>query len=323
MDRGAAWVFLLNTTHSAAMASTHPSACTESYDTRFDQLVLFNAELELLADGFRWVEGPVWFGDHNCLLFSDIPNNRTLRWSEQHGVSSFLQPSEFANGQTRDREGRLIQCHHRSRCLTRLEHNGSSTTLVSQARGQRLNAPNDVVVKRDGSIWFSDPLYGLMNDYEGGRQESEQPPALYRLDPSSGEAEAVATDFDGPNGLAFSPDEQLLYVAESGAPGASEPRQYIRRFRVNGDGRSLSGGELFHKITPGWADGFRVDEHGNLWCGAADGVHVIAPDGTLLGKVLVPKRVSNLCFGDRFGSRMFLCASTALYALFTNTRGAS
>jgi gluconolactonase len=323
MDRGAAWVFLLNTTHSAAMASTHPSACTESYDTRFDQLVLFNAELELLADGFRWVEGPVWFGDHNCLLFSDIPNNRTLRWSEQHGVSSFLQPSEFANGQTRDREGRLIQCHHRSRCLTRLEHNGSSTTLVSQARGQRLNAPNDVVVKRDGSIWFSDPLYGLMNDYEGGRQESEQPPALYRLDPSSGEAEAVATDFDGPNGLAFSPDEQLLYVAESGAPGASEPRQYIRRFRVNGDGRSLSGGELFHKITPGWADGFRVDEHGNLWCGAADGVHVIAPDGTLLGKVLVPKRVSNLCFGDRFGSRLFLCASTALYALFTNTRGAS
>jgi gluconolactonase len=265
----------------------------------------------------------VWFGDHNCLLFSDIPNNRTLRWSEQHGVSSFLQPSEFANGQTRDREGRLIQCHHRSRCLTRLEHNGSSTTLVSQARGQRLNAPNDVVVKRDGSIWFSDPLYGLMNDYEGGRQESEQPPALYRLDPSSGEAEAVATDFDGPNGLAFSPDEQLLYVAESGAPGASEPRQYIRRFRVNGDGRSLSGGELFHKITPGWADGFRVDEHGNLWCGAADGVHVIAPDGTLLGKVLVPKRVSNLCFGDRFGSRLFLCASTALYALFTNTRGAS
>jgi gluconolactonase len=300
-----------------------PSACTESHDPRFDQLVLFNAELELLAEGFRWLEGPVWFGDHQCLLFNDIPGNRTLRWSEQHGVTPFLEPSHFANGQTRDLQGRLIQCHHQSRCLTRLEHNGSTTTLVSRARGRRLNAPNDVVVKSDGSIWFSDPLYGLMNDYEGGRQSSEQPPALYRLDPASGTAEAVASDFDGPNGLAFSPDEQLLYVAESGAPGAAHPRQFIRRFQLSADGRSLSGGELFHAITPGWADGFRVDEHGNLWCGAADGVHVIAPDGTLLGKVLVPKRVSNLCFGDRYGSRLFLCASTALYALFTNTRGAS
>jgi gluconolactonase len=300
-----------------------PSGCTESYDPRFEQLVLFNAELELLADGFRWLEGPVWFGDHHCLLFNDIPNNRTLRWSEHHGVSTFLEPSEFANGQTRDREGRLIQCHHSSRCLTRLEHKGTTTTLVSEANGHRLNAPNDVVVKSDGSIWFSDPLYGLMNDYEGGHQSSEQPPALYRFEPNSGRIDAVAADFDGPNGLAFSPDEQLLYVAESGAPGASEPRQHIRRFQVGSDGCSLSGGEIFHKISPGWADGFRVDEHGNLWCGAADGVHVIAPDGALIGKVLVPKRVSNLCFGDRYGSRLFLCASTTIYSLFTATRGAS
>lgn len=305
------------------MAITHPSTCTESYDKRFEQLVLFNAELELLAEGFRWLEGPVWFGDHACLLFSDIPNNRTLRWSAQHGISTFLEPSDFANGQTRDLEGRLIQCHHRSRCLSRFEHNGSITTLVLQANGHRLNAPNDVVVKSDGSIWFSDPLYGLMNDYEGGRQRSEQPPALYRLDPDSGQINAVATDFDGPNGLAFSPDEQLLYVAESGAPGTSEPRQYIRRFQVNSDGCSLSGGEIFHTVNPGWADGFRVDEHGNLWSSAGDGVHVIAPDGVLIGKVLVPKRVSNLCFGDRFGSRLFLCASTALYALFTGTRSAT
>jgi gluconolactonase len=285
--------------------------------------VLFNAELELLAEGFRWVEGPVWFGDQRCLLFNDIPNNRTLRWSEQHGVSTFLEPSEFANGQTRDREGRLIQCHHSSRSISRLEHDGSITTLLSQANDRRLNAPNDVVVKSDGSIWFSDPLYGLMNDYEGRQQSSEQPPALYRLDPHSGVPRVVATDFDGPNGLAFSPDEQLLYVAESGAAGATEPRQYIRRFQLSSDGYSLSGGELFHKISPGWADGFGVDEHGNLWCGAADGVHVIAPDGALIGKVLVPKRVSNLCFGDRYGSRLFLCASTALYSLFTGTRGAS
>jgi len=299
------------------------AACIESHDPRFDGLVPFNAELELLAEGFRWLEGPVWFGDHRCLLFDDIPSNRTLRWSEQHGVSVFRADSDFANGQTRDREGRLISCHHRSRCLTRLEHDGSVTTLVSHARGHRLNAPNDVVVKRDGSIWFSDPLYGLLNDYEGGRQVSEQPPALYRLDPASGEVQAMATDFDGPNGLAFSPDERLLYVAESGAPGVAAPRQVIRVFAVADDGRSLSGGDDFHKISPGWADGFRVDELGNLWCGAADGVHCIAPDGALLGKVLVPKRVSNLCFGDRFGSRLFLCASTALYALFTNTRGAT
>ena len=300
---------------------SQPSICTESHDPRFDSLVLFNAELELLAEGFRWLEGPVWFGDHNCLLFNDIPNNRTMRWSEQHGVSVFCQSSDYGNGQTRDLQGRLITCHHRSRCLTRLEPSGERTTLVSQARGKRLNAPNDVVVKRDGSIWFSDPLYGLTNDYEGGRQDSEQPPALYRLDPESGDVTALADDFDGPNGLAFSPDERLLYVAESGAPGASTPRQYIRRFNVAADGRSLSGGEVFHAITPGWADGFRVDEHGNLWCGAADGVHCIAPDGSLIGKVLVPKRVSNLCFGDRHRSRLFLCASTALYSLFTNTRG--
>ena len=298
-------------------------ACITCLDPRFADLVLFNAELELLAEGFRWLEGPVWFGDHSCLLFSDIPSNRTLRWSAQHGITVFRHNSEFANGQTRDLQGRLITCHHRSRCLTRLEHDGSSSVLVSQARGHRLNAPNDVVTKSDGSIWFSDPLYGLLNDYEGGRQSSEQPPALYRLDPATGVADAVATDFDGPNGLAFSPDERLLYVAESGAAGVPNPRQFIRRFVVADDGRSLSGGEEFHRIRPGWADGFRVDEHGNLWCGAADGVHCIAPDGTLLGKVLVPHRVSNLCFGDRYGSRLFLCASTALYALFTNTRGAT
>ena len=299
-----------------------PSPCTESFDRRFDRLVLFNAELELLAEGFRWLEGPAWFGDHRCLLFNDIPNNRTLCWSEQHGVSTFLSPSDFANGQTRDREGRLIQCHHSSRCLTRLEHDGQITTLVDQADGRRLNAPNDVVVKSDGTIWFSDPYYGLMNDYEGGRQRSEQATGLYRLDPASGTVTRMASDFDGPNGLAFSPDETLLYVAESGAPDVEEPRQYIRRFSVSEDGLSLSGGEQFHKINPGWADGFRVDEHGNLWCGAADGVHCIDPDGNLIGKVLVPKRVSNLCFGDRFGSRLFMCSSTALYALFTNTRGA-
>lgn len=301
--------------------SHQPSSCTESFDPRFDALVLFNAELECLASGFRWPEGPVWFGDHQCLLFNDIPSNRTLRWSSQHGLTTFLEPSEFANGQIRDRQGRLIQCHHRSRCLTRRELDGRITVLATHTGGKRLNSPNDVTVTRDGSIWFSDPLYGLMSDYEGGRHTSEQPPALYRLDPTSGQIDAMATDFDGPNGLAFSPDERLLYVAESGTPGALEPRQYIRVFQVSEDGRSLSGGEIFHKINPGWADGFRVDEQGNLWCSAADGVHCIAPDGQLIGKVLVPRRVSNLCFGDRQNCRLFICATNAVYALFTNTRG--
>ena len=283
--------------------------------------MLFNAELELLASGFRWLEGPVWFGDHRCLLFNDIPSNRTLRWSEEHGVSTFIAPSDYANGQTRDRQGRLIQCHHQSRCITRLEFDGSRTTLLSQARGHRLNSPNDVVVKSDGTIWFTDPLYGISNDYEGGRQRSEQPAALYRFDPVNGLVVAVATDFDGPNGLAFSPDENLLYVSETGKPGSNEPQQFIRRFYVDRVGLSVSGGDIFYKVSPGWADGFRVDEYGNLWCSAADGVHVIAPDATLLGKVLVPQLVANLCFGDSYGSRLFICASTALYGLFTNTRG--
>jgi len=297
-------------------------AFAESYDPSFDRLIQFNAELELLGEGFRWLEGPVWFGDHECLLFSDIPNNRIMRWSERHGVTVFRESSDYANGQARDLQGRLITCHHRRRCLTRLEYDGTLTTLVSTADGKQLNAPNDVVVKSDGTIWFSDPLYGLMNDFEGGRQEFEQPPALYRFDPTTRELRRMASDFDGPNGLAFSPDERKLYVAESGAPGAADPRQYIRVFEVSEDGLSISGGEMFHKVNSGWADGFKVDEHGNLWCGAADGVHCIGPDGTLLGKVLVPKRVSNLCFGDRFCSRLFICASTSIYALFTNTRGA-
>ena len=291
-------------------------------DPRFKQLVLFNAELELLAEGFRWLEGPLWFGDHHCLLFNDIPNNRTLRWSERDGVSVFREPSDFANGQARDAAGRLIQCHHSSRCLTRLEHDGRVTTLVDAAEGKRLNAPNDVVVKRDGSIWFSDPLYGLLNDYEGGRQASEQPAALYRLGPETGELDAVIRDLDGPNGLAFSPDEQWLYVAETGAPDADEPRQHIIRYPVAADGRSLGPGQFFHKVNVGWADGFQIDEQGNLWCSAGDGVHVIAADGALLGKIRVPQRVSNLCFGDRYGSRLFICASNQLYSLFTNIRGA-
>ncbi|RAI60373.1 SMP-30/gluconolactonase/LRE family protein [Roseicella frigidaeris] len=294
----------------------------EIHDRRFARYVLDNAPLELLAEGFRWVEGPVWMGDADCLLFQDLPRNRTMRWTEERGVSTYRAPSDYANGQTRDRQGRLIACSHRGRCLYRTEWDGTVTRLVTHHDGKRLNAPNDVVVKSDGSIWFSDPLYGIQTDYEGGRQVSEQPPALYRLDPGSGEIRCMAGDFDGPNGLAFSPDERRLYVAETGDQTGEAPKQHIRVFDVALDGRRLSGGEVFHTVSPGYCDGMRVDEDGNLWSSAADGVHCISPEGGLLGKVLVPHRVSNLTFGGPARNRLFIAASHSLYAIFLNRRGA-
>jgi gluconolactonase len=294
----------------------------EISDPRFRRYVLDNASLEVLATGFRWVEGPVWMGDADCLLFQDLPGNRTLRWTEGRGVSTYRSPSHYANGQTRDREGRLIACSHRDRCLYRTEHDGHVTNLISVHAGKRLNAPNDVVVRSDGTIWFTDPLYGILTDYEGGRQISEQPPAVYRLDPASSEITIVAADFDGPNGLAFSPDERRLYISETGDQSQPEPKQFIRIFDVSDDGRSIRGGDLFHKIEPGYCDGMRVDEHGNVWSSAADGVHCVSPQGDLLGKVLVPRRVSNLTFGGLAKNRLFIAGSDTLYAIFVNVRGA-
>jgi gluconolactonase len=294
----------------------------EIIDRRFAHYVLANAPLEELASGFRWIEGPVWMGDAGCLLFQDLPRNRTMRWIEGAGVSVYRAPSDYANGQTRDRQGRLIACSHRGRCLYRTEPDGTVTTLVTHHAGKRLNSPNDVVVKSDGTIWFTDPLYGIQTDYEGGRQASEQPPALYRFDPGSGEIAAMAGDFDGPNGLAFSPDERRLYVAETGDQTEDEPRQHIRVFGVSKDGRKLTGGEVFHKIAPGYCDGLRVDEDGNIWSSAADGVHCLSPDGTLLGKIHVPHPVSNLTFGEAARNRLFIGGSHTLYAIFLNRRGA-
>jgi len=295
----------------------------EVIDPRFARYVLDNAPLEVLAGGFRWIEGLVWMGDAGCLLFQDLPRDRTMRWIEDVGVSVYRAPSHYANGQARDRQGRLIGCSHRDRCLYRTEYDGQLTRLVDRHAGKRLNAPNDVVVKSDGSIWFTDPLYGISNDYEGGRQESEQPPALYRFDPASGDIRAMASDFEGPNGLAFSPDERRLYVAETGDQSKPDPTQFIRVFDVSADGPRLSGGDLFHKIYPGYCDGLKVDEDGNLWSSAADGVHCVSPEGDLLGKVLVPHRVSNLCFGGPMRNRLFIGASHTLYAIFLNRRGAS
>jgi gluconolactonase len=276
-------------------------------DPRFDQYVLPNARLEELAGGFRWIEGLVWMGDADCLLFEDLPRNRTMRYIENAGMSVYRQPSHYANGQCRDRQGRLISCSHRDRCLYRTELDGKITKLVDRHAGKRLNAPNDVTVKSDGTIWFSDPLYGIQRDYEGGIQASEQSPALYRFDPESGRITIAADDFDGPNGLAFSPDEKRLYVCETGDASTGNPRQYIRAFDVDAGGK-LHGGEM--------------DEDGNIWSSAADGVHCIDPGGRLLGKVLVPHLVSNLTFGGYYKNRLFIGGSHTLYAIFLNRRGA-
>jgi gluconolactonase len=291
-------------------------------DPRFRSFVLPNAPLTKLGEGFGWLEGPVWFADLDCLLVSDIPNDRIMRWTESGGVSVFREPSGFANGHCRDRQGRLIGCSHRHRCITRTELDGSLTVLADRHEGKRLNSPNDIICKSDGTIWFSDPRYGINTDYEGGKQVSELPPMLYRFDPRDGSLRVMADDFEGPNGLAFSPDERLLYVAETGRQFDENPARHIRVFDVHGDGERLGGGRIFHTVRPGYADGFRVDEDGNLWTSAADGVHCVAQDGTPLGVIHVPSTVSNLTFGGRNRSRLFLCASHTLYAIYTNQRGA-
>lgn len=289
----------------------------EILDARFASMVLPNAPLQLLAEGFRWLEGPVWFDDHQVLLFSDTPNDRIMRWTAA-GVSVFRSPSHFSNGQTRDRQGRLITCSHQHRNITRTELDGSISVLVDRFEGKRLNSPNDVVVQSDGSIWFTDPHYGINTDYEGGKQGAELPALVYRLD-ADGALNIVADDFDGPNGLCFSPDETLLYISESGKQFADQPRRTIRVFEVRG--KSLGSGAMFHKVAPGYADGIRCDEAGNIWSSAGDGVHCISPEGVLLGKILVPFPVSNLTFGGRNRSRLFVCAGQRLYAIYTNTRG--
>ena len=288
----------------------------EIHDPAFGIFVMGNAPVKRLATGFDWVEGPVWFGDMGCLLYSDIPNNRILRWTED-GVTTFRAPSNYANGHTRDRQGRLISCEHGLRRVTRTEWDGSITVLADSFDGTPLNSPNDVIVARDGSIWFSDPHYGIMTDYEGFRAEQELPCTVYRIDPAGGIA-AVITDMACPNGLAFSPDESLLYVADTGRMFSADP-QHIRVYDMV-EGRPANG-RLFHIISPGCADGIRVDADGNLWSSAADGVHCVAPDGHLMGKILVPELVSNICFGGRAKHRLFITATTSVYSVILNRKG--
>ncbi len=294
----------------------------EILDPRFRKIWAPIAQLEKLHTGMKFSEGAVYFADHRCVLFSDIPNSRMLRWEEDTGqVSVFRQNENFSNGNTRDREGRLVTCEQGARRVTRTELNGSITVLADKWNGKRLNSPNDVVVKSDGSIWFTDPTYGISSYFEGGKAESEIGNRnVYRLDPKSGQLTVVVDDFAQPNGLAFSADESILYIVDSGiAPDPNGPH-HIRKFQVTGDGK-LRGGEVLVEVAPGIPDGMRVDVDGNLWCTAQDGVHCITKEGELIGKVRVPEVCANVVFGGPLRNRLFICGSSSLYAVYTNTRG--
>ncbi len=293
----------------------------EVFDERFKRFLPGNCWLEKLCTGFRWAEGPVYFGDADHLLFSDVPNDRIMRWVEGSGVSLFRAPSHFSNGNTRDLEGRLVTCEHRTRRLTRTEYDGSVTVLVDRYEGKRFNSPNDVTVKSDGSIWFTDPTYGILTDYEGERSTEEIGGCnVYRLDPD-GAVDVVADDFVMPNGIAFSPDESRLYVSDTGVSHIEGGPHHIRCFDVADDG-SLKNDSLFAIIEPGASDGFRLDVDGNLWTSAGDGVHCYDPSGALLGKILVPETVSNLVFGGPRRNRLYITATTSLYAIYTGQNGA-
>jgi gluconolactonase len=300
-----------------------PTAPAQILDERFRRLVNPNARLEKLFEGCRWAEGPAYFPAHRTLVWSDIPNDRLLRFDETSGQTSvFRHPAGYANGNTVDRQGRLVTCEHGHRRVTRTEHDGSITVIADDYGGKRLNSPNDVVVRSDGSVWFTDPTYGIDSDYEGHRADSEIGAChLYRVDGASGRVAIAADDFVRPNGLAFSPDERLLYVADTGATHELDGPRHIRRFAVAENG-PLSGGEVFAECTAGLFDGLRLDEAGRVWVGAGDGVHCLDPDGTLIGKVSVPEAVANLCFGGPKRNRLFICGTTSLYALTVMGNGA-
>jgi gluconolactonase len=302
----------------------YPDPAVELLDPSFASYRLVLAEVERLATGFRWSEGPVWFGDMHAVFWSDIPNNRIMRWDEASGRASvFRQPSNFSNGNTRDNEGRLVTCEHLTRRVSRTEHNGRITTIAERFDGKPLNSPNDVVVRRDGSIWFTDPPFGILGYYEGERAESELPTNVYRVDGRSGQIAVATGEVNRPNGLAFSPDERRLYVVEA----AVTPR-VIRAFDVAEDGR-LSNGRVFYQCRDGETpDGLRVDVDGNLWVGWGmtpefDGVRVINPSGQAIGHIHLPERCANVCFGGQHRNRLFMAASKSLYALYVNTQGAT
>lgn len=302
----------------------YPDPRIQILDPSFAKYRLALAKVERIATGMRWCEGPVWFGDGRFLLWSDIPNNRMLKWEEETGaVSVFRKPSNNSNGNTRDRQGRLLTCEHDARRLTRTEHDGTITVLADRYEGQPLNSPNDVVCQSDGAIWFTDPPFGILGYYEGHTAKIELPTNVYRWDPRTKKLAVVAGDINRPNGLAFSPDESKLYVVEA----AASPR-VIRSFDVTGGGTQLAGGRALITAEPeGTPDGLRVDVDGNLWIGwgmgeGQDGVSVFNPQGMLIGRIDLPERCANVCFGGVRRNRLFMCGSTSMYSLYVNTQGA-
>ncbi|MCY4007005.1 MAG: SMP-30/gluconolactonase/LRE family protein [Rhodobacteraceae bacterium] len=294
----------------------------EFFDRRFREMTIPTAGVEVLYDGCLWSEGPVWFNDGGYLVWSDIPNNRMLRWVPDLGVDIFRADANYSNGNTRDREGRLVTCEQGRRRVTRTEPDGRVTVIADSYGGKQLNSPNDVVVKSDGTIWFTDPPYGIISDYEGHKGEQEQDGChVFCVDATSGEVRIVADDFVKPNGLAFTPDESRICVADSGLSHDPNGPHHIRVFDVSSDNR-LSGGEVFVEISPGVPDGFRFDEHGNLWSSARDGVRVFDHDGNPLGRIKFPKMVSNLTFGGPKRNRLFVTQTDSLCAIYVGVSGA-
>jgi len=300
----------------------YPDPNIKTLDPRFTPLVLGNAAVEMIATGCRFTEGPVWFGDLRCLLWSDIPNDRMMKWEEETGtVSLFRKPSHYANGNTRDRQGRLITCEMDTQRLTLTEYDGTITVLAETFDGKKLTGPNDVLVKSDGSIWFSDNGAGIRGNYLGHKATAELPYRVYRVDGKTGQTTVAVGDMERPNGLCFSPDEKRLYVVDT--PGGTKTTHV---YDVVDDGTKLANGRVFFDATPGYADGIRCDSEGNVWAGFSggegqDGVAVFAPDGKLIGRILLPERCANLCFGGLKRNRLFMAASQSVYSLYVEAQG--
>ncbi|TQS70003.1 SMP-30/gluconolactonase/LRE family protein [Rhodobacteraceae bacterium] len=297
----------------------------EILDPRFRRLIHPLAQLDQICTGFTWTEGPVWFGDRGELVFSEIPSQTLYAWSPEGGLRTLRDATGFNNGNTRDRAGRLVGCRHGPRDVVRTEYDGTITVLADAYDGARLNSPNDVVVSADGAVWFTDPTYGIISNFEGYRATPEQTARhVFRIPPEGGAPVPVISDFTQPNGLCFSPDERVLYVAESGSSHDDTVPSVIRHYRIDDTGGQVSVTPLgdFAHVDCGLPDGIRCDTEGNLWSSAGDGVQCFAPDGTKLGKIFVPEAVANLCFGGPDGQRLYITASTSVYCIFVDVKGA-